>query len=393
MKKLIFMIAAIVSYGWTRELSCRIRSLGEDLAYLIPDYETDVIYNPVFMNDNLLGFYYNTVEETPIKVTFLYRFFGLHGCYWPQNDYNFYDNGTSWEVNKIFSDRLLTEALFKIKKIGLSFTPDIDRRREQFWNSANIHRTDSRERYLYKISIGYKLSEHFYLFANPALGLWEKRYVEQGLDINHIDLIIPTGRLKALYRDIRKSNSFFSAYFDIGGPISFSEMDQSLFNPVLNKGPLIDTIILPFYNTGSLLSGVGFGVPVGDKSMFVLGLNEKYVIEYVPVKNVSMTQIDSFYLSQSNRASLAIAIEHFINKFIVRFGAYCSYNYREDSRQMAWFGKWALTYKDRSDALDYSYNIGFGWMPSERVEVEWRIQKPWKYYYPYDWSLNIKYHF
>jgi hypothetical protein len=352
------------------------------------------MYNPVFMSDNLLGFYYKTGEETPIKATFLYHFFGFHGFYWPQNSYCYNYIGSHWDAIQTFNDRILAEALVKIKKIGLSFTPDIDRYREQYWNSANFHRTDSKERYLYKISIGYGLSEHFYLFANPCLGLWKERYVEQGLDINHIDLIIPTGRISALYRIIRRSNSFFSAYLDIGGPSSLSEMDQALINPFLHNGSFIDTILLPFYHTGSLLSGTAFGLPVGEKNMVVLGLNEKYIIEYVPIRDYYNHMIDSFLLSQSNRAVLAIAVEHFVNKFIIRFGAYCSYNYREDSRQRAGNGKWILMYKNRTDALDCAYNIGFGWLPIDRLEVDWRIQKPGMYYYYFfDWAFDIKYHF
>lgn len=152
--KQIVVLFLLASLCVARDLSCRLRAFGDEFALLIPDYETDVWYNPIFIDKNMLCINYKTYEETPIKIGFLYRTVGFYGLYWPSHNYNFTTNNNDWSSHSILNDRLKIIFLSKIKNIGLAITPDISRLRDKIWTSADYQEIESSQKFLLKSSMG-----------------------------------------------------------------------------------------------------------------------------------------------------------------------------------------------------------------------------------------------
>jgi|GEM_PF-3154579 len=395
MKKVSLITALFFSFMAAQDLSCRIKALGDNFAILVPDYETDVLYNPIFLSQNLLGVYYKTFEETPIKLTFLYRSIGLNGLYWPTYDYELESNGTNWEVNSTLSDRLKIVGLFKIKGIGVSITPDISRSREKSWNSVNYSELQSSQKFMYTSSVGFKLLNKFFLFVEPAVGFWEELNKVQNNNLKHQEIIMPSGKLRILYRNLTSEQRFISAFLDVGGPTSISDFDELPLSPY-SHFVQIDRLklTLPFGLAFLTNFGICLGFPVNDNSLLAIGLKEKYIAQFVLFKdyyNYPVT-LDSIGIAEKNRITLPIATEHMINRVAIRFGINFHYDYYNLAEWVK-NSKWEINSQTISDVLDYSYTFGLGWKTKDNLIIDLRYEAHYWRFDLRDWSVYLKYLF
>ena len=386
-RKLLLLTFIIITINTARDLSCRMRALGDDFALLIPDYETDVFYNPIFLNKNLVGVYYNTMEETQIKLNFLYHSFGFYGMYWPSYYHYLEPQDDGWQTYTQFNDRLKSTFLFKIKTIGLSITPDISRYRVKEWNSTNYKNLSSWQNFLGKSSVGIKINNKFFLFIEPALGFLEE--LEQTQDINTKDqrIIILSGRLNVLYRDIKEENRFVSANLEIGGPTSLSDIGGLPFNPFGYYGPF-DKEILPFYNYFQANSGFCLGLPVGDNLMITLGLREEYDLQIVLPKVYTH---DNIYLAINNKVSSPIAIEYKLNRIALRCGAIFFYNYSNSEYGNGSLFERVDSFQTKIHELGYSFTFGLGWQPKEKFKVDLKYSGGGSILGLNNWSIYLSY--
>jgi hypothetical protein len=79
-KSLVFLV--LVCLGYTIEYSVRIKALGTDFAYLIPDYETDLYQNPQLLGTQLAGISFEPDLNEPVTARILFKRFGVCGSCW-----------------------------------------------------------------------------------------------------------------------------------------------------------------------------------------------------------------------------------------------------------------------------------------------------------------------
>jgi hypothetical protein len=361
--------------------------LGDNFALLIPDYETDVFYNPIFLGKNQIGIYYNTVEETQIKLDFLYHSFGFYGMYWPEYFHKLEPQDGGWRTYSMLRDRLRSIFLLKIKTVGLSVTPDISRERQKFRSSTNENDLISSQKFLITSSVGLKLNNKFFLFIQPAFGFFEE--LDQTQYVNALDqrIFILSGRLNVLYREIKEENRFISAYLEIGGPTSISDIEKLPISTFQYYDPF-DTAILPFYNSFQANSGFCLGLPVVDNLMIAFGLREKYDLQVVLHKQYYQ---ENFYLTIDNKISSPVAIEYKLNRIALRFGTSFFYNYSSFESGTGGLFERVDSFQRITQGFGYGFSFGFGWQPKERFQVDLKYSGAGSILDLNNWSIYLKY--
>jgi hypothetical protein len=307
--------------------------------------------------------------------------------YWPEYYHQLEPQDHDWQAYTTFNDRLKSTFLFKIKTIGLSITPDISRFREKDWNSTNYKNLSSSQEFLGKSSVGIKLNNKFFLFIEPALGF--KEDLEQTQDINTKDqrIIILSGKLNILYRDIKEENRFVSANLEIGGPTSLSDIG-GLRPPPFEYYEPFDKVILPFYNYFRANSGFCLGLPVGDNLMIALGLREKYDLQVVLPKVYTQ---DNIYLAINNEVSSPVAIEYKLNRIALRCGTNFFYNYSSYEYGNGSLFERVDSAQRKYDELGYSFTFGLGWQPKEKFKVDLKLRRGGSILDLNNWSIYLSY--
>jgi hypothetical protein len=104
--------------------------------------------------------------------------------------------------------------------------------------------------------------------------------------------------INLLYRNIKSSNRFVTAYLGIGGPASNNEIEKlplSFFSFFNDR----DTVILPFCNTLIANLGFGIGLPIRDKDIFATGIKDRCILQFA-LKDDSLGNIDSIQCAQKS---------------------------------------------------------------------------------------------
>ncbi len=390
-RKLLLLSLILISISNARDLSCRMRAMGDDFALLIPDYETDVFYNPIFLGKKQIGIYYNTMEETQIKINFLHRSFGLYGFYWPGYFYNYESDGIDWFTNSYCNDRFKGVFLLKIESIGFSITPDISLVRNKYWDSAERKELASTQKFMFKASAGFHLTDKFFIFIEPTFGFWEELTRTQNIDTQHKDIFIPSGRINILYRYIKENNHFLIGYLEIGGPTSNDDVNERSFSHFSNLNG-ITTSIEPFGNSLTTNLGICRGFPIGVNSMIALGCLENFSFDFVSHQQLIPNLFDSKLHTLNNRVSLLIALEYYINHVVIRSGAEISHFYRVSEEQYLSNG-YIATSQVRNSGINYNFSFGFGWQLKEKLIVDLKHIGGYRNYILGldNWSIYLKY--
>jgi hypothetical protein len=387
---LLLVSLILISFSNARDLSCRMRAMGDDFALLIPDYETDVLYNPIFMTQSLFGVYFNTNEETPIKINFIYQPFGFYGFYWPNHIYHRApSNNNDWYAYSKLNDRFKITFLMKIKAVGFSVTPDISRERIKYWGSTVFTERNIKQNFLCKSSVGLKLNNKFFLFVEPTLGFLEEfEKTEYTHTIpGHRIIYIFSGRLNALYRNIKEENRFISANLEIGGPTSLSDIEKLPISPFAYFDSS-DTVILPFYNSFQANSGFCLGLPIDEKLMIAFGLKEKFDFQVVfhtrPYQQI-------IYLAINNKISYPITIEYKLNRIALRCGTNFFYNYSSLESGYGSYFEREISSQTRKHDLGYGFTFGLGWYPKEKLTIDLNYIGSGNILGLDNWSIYLKY--
>ncbi len=389
MKKILFVLLFFIGVNLAQDISCRIRALGSDFALLIPDYETDLFYNPIFLNGNSLGLYYKPDDYIPIKINFVHNSVGFYGFYWL--DYNqsllTLTPGTGFYNRQDFKDNLRANVFSKIKNIGVSLTSEISRDRSKLSASANYQNIYSSQKFLYKSSVGLKPFKNLYLFLEPCLVSTEELDRTQNIDILHQTRFIISGRITALYRNINEENNFITAKLSVGGPVSINDIDDLPIS-IYTYHARFDSLGTPQQTFFNVDLGFCYGMRFGHDMLLTLGMKEKYIFQNV--QHLTVWGKDSTYLGMKNRLSFPIAIEYTVNNIIFRGGVNLFYNIvylREDALKN---GNWLTQQQNTTHALGNSYTFGFGWRPKQKISVDVNTGGQNIWHLP-NWSIYLRY--
>ena len=97
------------------EVSSRIKALGTDFAWLIPDYQTDLFRNPQILCEKTLGIGYDNNTYTPLSFTGSSRRFGILARYWFEYDYELDRPYPGWQSTEEYSFYFQDLWMVKIK--------------------------------------------------------------------------------------------------------------------------------------------------------------------------------------------------------------------------------------------------------------------------------------
>ncbi|MGB3477728.1 MAG: hypothetical protein WBB67_01050 [bacterium] len=355
MKQLLIGIILLVCLANGLQYSPRIKALGTDFAWLVPDYETDLYQNPQISSKKMLGIAYDAISCKPLSIFLSSNRIGVRAKYWVDYQYEFFRNYPGWQKYSIYFEDLW---LLKVK--------------DEVWNLFNdgiINRYEHEDASLYHLVKGL---EYFIgsqtsfnigklnIDLKIAAGFYERVEKWNIAKIYSQRVGIPSGRIGLFYTNASQVNRFTSWFVDIGGPITTAGIKSLPYSIYLDLGDY-ERELKYFANTFTTRIGWAKALPMGEKSFAVIGLRNDFL--YQPTQDFSTgNDLQAF----TNSFRIPLAVEYLINKVYLRFGTRFCYNYK-NLRESTDTG---LVSGHISHRLSYSYSFGLGWHPNQHLSID-----------------------
>lgn len=372
MMKLISLFFLFICLTYGIEYSLRIKALGTDFAYLIPDYETDLYQNPQLLGENLSGISYEPSLIQPLTLRFLTRRFGLCGNYWFKylgydTDYN---NG--YNSNFFIRDLWMLDLRGKIWKFLANevwnwFNDGVYVINNDYWNSEYFDLTRT-IKYILSANGSNRLGRILTIQHKICAGAYNsyKNYKYYS-DVTNYDrwLIISTGKIGLYYRNINIKNKFTSWYLEVGGPVSTSEIDALPYSILssLTDGIEIEPIHRFIYKNFIAKIAWAKGIPLDGNSFVAIGLHNIFLFQRTDERRI---QTNINLCGVRNILSLPIACEYMFNKITVRFGAKLFYAIKGNRE---WNDDSIMLYINEHK-IDFGYSFGLSWQPDEHWTID-----------------------
>ncbi len=381
MKRLLIGIMLLVCLVNGLQYSTRIKALGTDFAWLIPDYETDLYQNPQIFNKKMLGIAYDVTSAQPLNIVLSSNRIGVHAKYWLEYEYELEPSYFGWQSIEDYSLYFQDLWMLRVKdEVWNVFNDGIINRYE--WQNAQSYNNYVMKGLEYfigsqtsfnigKLNINLKIAAGFY-----------ERLEEQNLSEIYSQRVgIPSGRIGLFYTNASQPNKFTSWFLDFGGPITTAEIRSLPYSIYLDLRDH-ERELKYFANAFTTRIGWAKALPIADRSFAVIGLRNDFL--YQPTRDFS-TGNDLQAITNSFR--IPLAIEYLINKVYLRFGTIFFYNYK-DLKESTDTG---LVNRHISHSLNYSYSFGLGWQPNQYLSID---VNNYGYLNHLDhWSIYIKYVF
>ena len=376
MKQLLVGIILLVCLANGLQYSPRIKALGTDLAWLVPDYETDLYQNPQISSKKMLGIAYDAISCKPLSIFLNSNRIGVHAKYWLEYEYELEPSYMGCQSIEDYS--LYFQDLWMLRVKG------------EVWNLFNdgiINRYECEDASLYHLVKGL---EYFIgsqtsfnigkvnIDLKIAAGFYERVEKRNIAEIYSQRVGIPSGRIGLFYTNASQVNRFTSWFVDIGGPITTAGIKSLPYSIYLDLEDY-ERELKYFANTFTTRIGWAKALPMGEKSFAVIGLRNDFL--YQPTRDFSTgNNLQAF----TNSFRIPLAIEYLINKVYLRFGTRFFYNYNDLGEST----DTGLVSRHISHRLSYSYSFGLGWHPNQHLSIDLD-----NYEYLTDlsyWSIYIK---
>lgn len=381
MKQLLIGIMFLVCLVNGLQYSTRIKALGTDFAWLIPDYETDLYQNPQIFNKKMLGIAYDVTSAQPLSIALSSNRIGVHAKYWLEYEYELEPSYFGWQSITDYSLYFQDLWMLRVKdEIWNLFNDGIINRYE--WQNAQSYNNYVIKGLEYfigsqtsfnigKMNINLKIAAGFY-----------ERFEQQDLSEIYSQRVgIPSGRIGLFYTSVFQPNRFTSWFVDFGGPITTDEIRSLPYSIYLDLRDH-ERELKYFANAFTTRIGWAKALPIADRSFAVIGLRNDFL--YQSTRDFSTgNDLQAF----TNSFRIPLAIEYLINKVYLRFGTKFFYNYK-DLRESTDTG---LVNEHISHSLNYSYSFGLGWQPNQYLSID---VNNYGYLNHLDhWSIYIRYVF
>jgi len=383
MRYLLVFFVLLISSSHALQFSSRIKALGTDLAWLIPDYQTDLYRNPQFFSARMLGIAYDESENTPLSIMLASRRIGVLTRYWIDYDYELEPGYYGWQSTEEYTIEFEDLWMIRIKdEVWNIYNDGLIRRYEednvQTYNNYLLNDLEYFIRsqtsfYFGRLNIDLKI----------AAGFYER--IEQ---YNHIDnynqrIGITSGRIGLFYCNMTPPdhNRFTSWYLMFGGPISRDEIDSL---PYSIYSDLADHERKLKYFGNTFISRFGWAKvwPLTDNGFFVMGLRDNFLFQ--PIHDF-MT--DNNLQAINNSLRIPLAVEYSIKNIYLRFGTRGFYDFtRSKESNAAGLIRENITHK-----LGYDYSFGIGWQPTRNLSIDLHNQEYLNILS--NWSINVIYMF
>jgi len=361
-------------------------ALGIDLAHLVPDYETDLYQNPQILDRTIagishkpgLGYSYRIspytpvyIFPTPISLKLMTENLGMMGEYWFDYRHDLEPESYGWLGSTFQGYRIQDLWMYRIEKFVFNIYNDLDYKKVEYVTPANIRSIERDLEYIIRTQAAFTVRKNLILDLKVGLGCYKHK--SEMSDYAFYDQRVNLGlaRIGLFCRKITAANDFTSWYFDIGSPLSNTEIDAmpfSLYSSVLEN----ERVFMLAAKTLVWRLGIARSIPVTRTGMFVIGLKNAFLIQ--STDNVAA---ETGLRGIKNRISLPIGL--FGTKFYYDFKSLREAN--EDS----------VAAQNISHNLNYEYSFGFGWKPLKRLTLD--LYNTGNLTFLANWGLYIKYAF
>jgi hypothetical protein len=376
-------LVLLISSTHALEFSSRIKALGTDLAWLIPDYQTDLYRSPQCFCAKMIGIAYDESEPTPLSILLCSRRMGVLARYWLEYDYELEQSYPGWQSTEDYTIEFEDLWMVRIKDEVWNFSNDGCIRRYELDNAQtyNNHLFKDLEYFIRaqtsffigRVDIDFKVAAGFY---------------ERVDQYNHIDnynqrIGITSGRIGLYYVGMTPPNDkrFTSCYLTLGGPISRAEINSlpySIYSDIADH----ERKIKYFGNTFISRFGWARVCPLTENGFFAIGLRNDFV--YQPTHNYVT---DNILKAITNSMRIPLAVEYLINKVYVRFGTSFVY----DFTRLRESNDTGLIQEDITHEFGYNYSFGIGWQPNKDLSIDLCNQEHLNILS--NWSICVKYLF
>jgi hypothetical protein len=365
MKKILFLACLIfISTGFGIEYSLRIKALGPDFAYLIPDYETDLYRDPnLYTRDNkFLGI----TPGVPLTLKLLTSRFGYMGKY---DGHYYYYNDIPYYSTRNMVISLTDLWMWDARKMLPGLFSDV-------WNFTDDLYFSRYEDKTYYFDTTTILQYLFGIPSSASIGKYFKYYdfLTTGIYLNKLDndyvgrhddqsLLIFSGKLGLSYRSsyADNENSFFSAYLEIGGPVTNSEINSLPWTVMSNMLSPNDVQLSYFLRTIISRIAVVKGLPINENGYVAVGFRDQYLYQ-----NFSKADTNICLTGICNSLSAPLAIEYRVNMVTVRLGTIINYNYSKLLREQIN----SALYSKIEHQLSWSSTCGIGWRLGQKFDLD-----------------------
>lgn len=346
------------------EYSLRIRTLGEEFAYLIPDYETDLYKNPNLIGTKLMSIGYEKYTDMPVALRMLTRRFGFMGQYW------FYQSAHQLEYGRLYTTNIHVRDVWMWDlrdKLPRWLATDV----WNWYNDGNYnfvrqyidqyhYDTTRTISYLFGSKGGYRIGKYVTIIPEVYGGLFNNYHNTVGMNIFDQWLLLMSGRLGLYYRDIHEMNEFTSFYVTVGGPVSRNEIDELPYSIFLHM-PFDAYEMSYFARTFVIQGGVAHGFPVDNRSLLAVGVRCRFLMQQTEQYEPSVT-----LRAMRNTLSLPLALEYVVGRVKLRVGTKLRYAFQHDREYSAD----TLAVRICDHMLDVSFTFGLCCELNDRLDLE-----------------------
>lgn len=380
MKKSILALCTIVCFAGASKFSHRIRALGADFAYLIPDYETDIYNDPDLLAEKIMSISFDPNALQPLKLIALAKNFGFYGKYWPEYSYELVPTTNGWYSNRHFVFHFDDLWMLRVKNEVWNIANDGYYERRDSRYSNNYNSGIEALKYFLKMQNSYRIGKTLKLNVKIGLGIYFDNIQENQYSFIDRLTAIYSARIGFFKRKIDATNRFTAWYIDIGGPVSASDVD-SLPYPFYSY---VEGLPQRMLFAGSIIAKGGWakGFPIAEKTRLTIGGRNEFTFQ-----TLSREDTDTKLRAIENEFSFPFAIEHTINKTTIRLGTKIFYRY-SDTRET---DSNSIIRQNIQHSIDYAYSFGIGWQPIRRLVID--IYNTGSFYNLKYWAISTTYIF
>lgn len=388
MKKLYIFLLVCICLCFGIEYSCRMKALGTDFAYLIPDYETDTYLNPNLLGEKLTGVSYEPDLSSPLTLRVLSRRFGWCGQYWGSYRNNKLIGSIPNNITSVYlKDFWMLDMRDRLPKFLASdvwnLYNDGGYYERRFFGSEDWYDTTRIIKYLISANDSYRVGEHWIVVDKICGGPYH--YYKNANDYGGVQtadqwLMIYSGRIGLFYRDTVISNKFTSGYIEVGGPVSTEDIDRlpySVFSHVSEVGDFQHTFF-----ARAFISELGFAksFPVDVYGFVVVGFYDVFLFQQTEQADTNITS-----RAINNRFSFPVAVEWASGRLSLRFGTKLSYTLNNGRE---WDVDSTLV-SINEHTLSLAYSFGLAWCPIDHLVIDlYNINDLMSLN---DWAIYLKY--
>jgi hypothetical protein len=375
MKKIVILSILFISSIYGIEYSLRIRSLGTDFAYLVPDYETDLYLDPNILGErHLVGL---SLEDSylPVTLRLLTERFGWYGQYWghysESQDLFYGAHGKSYTMT--VKDLWMLDLRGKLGKFLASdvwniYNDGVYSYAHSYWDTFHFETARMIE-YLFGVSGSWRIKDNLKIVTNSRVGIYytDNEHVYYDEYTAFEKMLLPFSCMFGLhYQNTGSPYSFTSWYFLTGGPLTMADIEDLPFSIWSN----IDDGEIQyswFAQTWSTKIGFAKGISLEDRGMFVFGLRDTFLLQ-----NTSDIEDVTNDRGIRNVLTMPLGIEYTASSITLRIGTHIDYEYTYRKIWDYWNNTNTLRVYNRQDkhSLEWGYSFGMQWRLTEKFIID-----------------------